>query len=288
MECSICLEDLINEECTVVDCNHIFHKRCIYYANKDKSVNKCSLCRSEITIPDIIKIKKKIDLKDTYTQGIIDDVINIMDGENTELEFQKYFYNDTINKSWFVLGSFALFLYKKYIKEEDYEHNYTDIDVYTFQDYIVHKNNFISISTMEDIKQENNQEIVEYKKMIEIENKMEFSRIKSIKINESNVIEELDIKSSVLESTCTTKVNFIKMLYSNYNIKNIFKNIFKKYDISCCKLAVRIIREGDGVYTLKFYIDKGFYYNTYKIMDKYTIQKVLKYRFRGFDLIQEE
>ncbi len=287
MECSICLEDLINEECVIVDCNHIFHKRCIYYANKDKSINKCSLCRGSITIPDIMKLKKTVHVTDTYTQGIIDDIVNLMDGETNELEFQKYFYNDTINKSWFVTGSFALFLFKKYIKEEDYEHNYTDIDIFTYQDYIMHNRKFISVSTLPISKTETLPDFIEYIKHIDIENILEFSRIKSIKINDEDE-QNLDTKTTVVSSTSITKINYAKIAYLNDSAKNILKNIFKTYDVSCCKIGARIIREEESVYTFKFYIDKAFYYNTYKIKDKYTIQKVLKYRFRGFDLVEEE
>jgi hypothetical protein len=289
MECSICLEELINKESIVVDCNHIFHKRCIFYANKDKSINKCSLCRGVITIPDIIKIKKRVNITDTYTQGIIDDIVNLMDGETNELEFQKYFYNDTINKSWFVVGSFALFLFKKYIKEEEYEHNYTDVDIYTFQDYIFHNEKFISMSTFPmKPKTEFLPDFIEYIKKIEIENKLEFSRIKSIKINEENGKENLDTKSTVVESTSEIKINYVKIVELNDSIKNILKNIFKTYDVSCCRLGVRIIREENAVYTFKFYIDKSFYYNTYKVKDEYTLQKVLKYKFRGINLVEEE
>lgn len=283
MECPICLEDLINKECIVVDCNHIFHKKCIFYANKDKSINRCSLCRTEITIPEITKISKRVKIIDNYTQMIISDVVNLMDGEE-DYQFEKLLYSDVVKKSWFVMGSFALFLYMKYIKEQEYNHNFSDIDIYTFQDYIMFDKKLIYVKTEKEEKESDKKKskTIEYIKTIEIGTQMEFTKIKSLDI-ESEIYKEQ--KSSLMDTKTKTTIDYIKISKTD-NIKKTFKDIFKTFDISCCKIAARIIREKEDTYKLKFYIDKAFYYDTYK--DKSNIKRIMKYKNRGFDLSVEE
>lgn len=287
MDCPICLENLINKECIIVDCNHIFHKKCIYYANKDKSENRCSLCRSNITIPDITKISKKIILEDSYVQSILTDIVDLMDGKQN-YEFEKILYTDTIQKSWFILGSFALFLYKRIIEEKcDYNHNYSDIDIYTFQDYINFNKKFICLKNLKNTDSDKlKSDLIEYIKTINFTNLMQFSRIKTLDFDNQDLYKEEKIES-VLDSTSQLKIDFIKIQKSN-TIKETLIKIFKTFTISCCKIAVRIVREDENIYKFKFYIDKSFYYNTYKKVDKHWPQTVKKYKFRGFDLTPEE
>lgn len=281
MECPICLEDLINKECIVVDCNHIFHKKCIYYANKDKSINRCSLCRTEITIPEITKISKKITIHDSYTQLILADLVNLMDGEE-DYQFEKILYSDIVKKSWFVMGSFALFLYMRYIKDKVYDHNYSDIDVYTFQDYITFDKKLICVKNEKETDLDKNKSnIIDYIRRIEIGTQMEFTKIKSLYIENEEYNEQ---KSSLMDNKTKTKIDFIKISKTG-DIKQTFRKIFKTFNISCCKIAARIIREKENTYKLKFYIDKAFYYDTYTESD---VKRIMKYKYRGFNLTFEE
>ena len=282
MECPICLEDLITKECIIVDCNHIFHKKCIYYANKDKSINKCSLCRAEITIPEITKISKKITIDDKKTQQIMTDLINLMDGEE-DYQFEKILYSGIIQKSWVVMGSFALFLYMRYIKEKSYDHNYSDIDVYTFQDYVTFNKKLICVKKEEKTSNSDKKKtnIINYIKRIELVNQIEFTKVKSLDIENEEFKEQ---KNALMDAKTKTIIDFIKIAKTN-DIKKTFRDIFKTFNISCCKIAARIIREDENTYKIKFYIDKSFYYDTYHYLDE---KRIMKYKYRGFDLEYEE
>ena len=291
MDCSICLENLLSRECIVLDCNHIFHKKCIYYANKDKSENKCSLCRSIVTIPNITKIKTRAVISDSYTQSIINDVVCLMDGNDTTAEFEKYFYSDIVKKSWFVSGGFALFLYKRLIElDESYNHSYSNINIYTFQDYIIFKDKCIHVNDFESSDNKYvRSDLIEYVKSINIDSKLEFSKIKTISINGNSL--DKNQKISVIETTGCLPIDFIRLNNNStenvYGLKNILIDVFKKIDLSCCKIAVRIVREQENEYTFKFYIDKAFYYEKYKVLYKDTEERVIKYRYRGFTLDEE-
>ena len=44
-ECSICLEYIGNDRISVLDCNHIFHNKCLEISSKVKT--KCPICRKD-------------------------------------------------------------------------------------------------------------------------------------------------------------------------------------------------------------------------------------------------
>ena len=58
MICSICLDDITNNNITILkECNHTFHKECI---DKWKHHNTCPYCRKELTqLEKYWKIKHK-------------------------------------------------------------------------------------------------------------------------------------------------------------------------------------------------------------------------------------
>jgi hypothetical protein len=61
-ECSICLENITSNTEIILECNHIFHKKCI---SKLLKFN-CPICRKSINIKKIFNIDKKICINDEF------------------------------------------------------------------------------------------------------------------------------------------------------------------------------------------------------------------------------
>ena len=112
-------------------------------------------------------------------------------------------------------------------------------------------------------------------------------RTKTLKFEEDSQQEEKN--DSMLESLTEKNIDFIKMEKTK-SIKDTLKTILKTFNVSCCKIAVRIVREEENLYKFKFYIDKAFYYNTFKKLENklenYSI--ISKYKLRGYELRMED
>jgi len=60
MECSICLENINKRDEVILDCNHYFHKRCIFFWKTNSKT--CPLCRCPLNFCHINLIKGYIQL----------------------------------------------------------------------------------------------------------------------------------------------------------------------------------------------------------------------------------
>ena len=56
MECSICLENIKNENKYILDCNHTFHRSCLLYVDNQL----CPLCRKPFILGNVGFGLKKI------------------------------------------------------------------------------------------------------------------------------------------------------------------------------------------------------------------------------------
>lgn len=144
-ECDICKQEIFyNDKMQLLNCNHIFHKKCVLKMNYNKSISKCAICRNELDIPIINKFKLKeisLDYKDF-------NIINKLFVLN----------KDNLNKEWFISGGYAVYLFSKYFKNEsvkklnntqfDSENidDYNNIDIYSFSDYIDFYDNVINLN----------------------------------------------------------------------------------------------------------------------------------------------
>lgn len=75
-ECPICLEQYTNNELFYLECNHKYHKNCIYdWINKNiNSDITCPLCRG--VHDKIIKYNNKYYIYDKYENVIIIEIVN--------------------------------------------------------------------------------------------------------------------------------------------------------------------------------------------------------------------
>lgn len=268
--CCICNEALIKDKSYQLDCNHIFHKKCIFLCNKDKSQFKCALCRGIHVIDIVEKIKIKVDSL-TKLRYTFDSLISLMDND--------YYSDSTYSKSiqvfkkhWFVFDDFALYLYQLFIKKTECQFN--------GKIFICTSNNYIYI----------NNKINPFIKEIEsllIQTSLEHNVKNLINVNGKTIGENVIGNASFPIQENSLFISHLPKEFKRLDTKKKIEQITLPFEISCKKIAVRIERHTiRDYYTLKFYIHKDFYSNCFKNTKPETLENVEQYRQLGFDLIE--
>jgi hypothetical protein len=272
-DCVICLDNLINDkdEILILECNHLFHKRCFYNSIKDKKY-KCPF-RCNISINNCLQLISK----HKYIEKIVKNVkipLNI----ETILNIVDWSKRDT-----FIAGGFALSLYKNFTIA------YSDIDFMT--------TNIRSI----------NMDILLYKNYgIETH----YNNNKYISFNTNNLVDYYDNNTRTIHNTYTKVINKIEdviklknktldseyididivKLQSNYHnktfklsLENDIYDTLNSFDISCCKIAFTYNNDNEFI----FYIHPDYYNNRAYINKKdisnglNTLKRIEKYKNKG-------
>ena len=267
-ECIICLDNLINDkdEILILECNHLFHKRCFYNSIKDKkykcpfrcniSINNCLQLISKHKY--IEKIVKKVEIT-----PIIETILNIVDWSK----------RDT-----FIAGGFALSLYKNFTIA------YSDIDFMT--------TNITSIN-MDILLCENYGIEAHYNnKYISFNTNNYDDNTRTIQNNYTKVINKIEdvikLKNKKLDSGYMD-IDIVKLQSNYYNkilklsLENDIYDTLNSFDISCCKIAFTYNNDNEFI----FYIHPDYYNNRAYINTKdtsnglNTLKRIEKYKNKG-------
>jgi hypothetical protein len=292
--CSICLEKIFpksDSRIIVTTCNHIFHVRCIYLANYNKSEIKCALCRAEMKVENIEKIKYLLNANELKIFPELFDIYNLM--ENPSDDFDWINNGELGLKSWFISGGYAVYLYNKLI-EKKYFASYTDINIYSVNPNVFFKSNNkiakINLKGGEIESSKYESKYIDYCVPLKIgklrrttnENflKVENENFSSL-LNNTNMISEMcHINNEIKLNIC--KLNNILKYEKN---KNRIDSVISEFDLSCCKIGV-IIKKSHGLLSLKFYIHKDFWCNIYNKNGVESDHRIVKYKLRGYDLME--
>lgn len=291
--CSICLEKIFpksDSRLILTNCNHIFHLRCIYLANYNKSEIRCALCRAEIKIEDIEKVKYNLNESELKIFPELSDIYNIMENENN---FEWVENGDLGIKSWFISGGYGVYLYQKLIDKNIFC-TYTDINIYSSNENIFFKSNGkiakinLKEGDIEPLKYDT--QYIDFCVPLKIGKLKRSTNENFLQVaneNFSSVLKNTNVISEMCQINTETKINICKLnniLKYEKNKKRIY-SIVSEFDTSCCKIGV-IIKKKKGLLTLKFYIHKDFWCNIYKENSINTEYRILKYKLRGYDLIK--
>lgn len=251
--CSVCLDEKSDHDNSVykmiTQCNHYFHKKCYYRANRDKVQHNCPYCRAVNPSCLTSEIYSFFQIPKSHFNNI--NLINII---CLKIGITNYA----------ISGSFALHLHQT-LHNQPPKWDYNDIDVYysgfdskrilnimLSGEYIIFKKNIFQHN---DNYPKISPEIKDITKL-------------TVYTKISNENEDFILKKIF-------SIDLISVHQSNpYNIINYF-------DLDCCKISFIY-----GYSALNFYINNDFYVDSYKIPHisrKYaTLNRVKKYRARGF------
>jgi hypothetical protein len=241
-ECDICKQEIFyNDKMQLLNCNHIFHKKCVLKMNYNKSISKCAICRNHLDIPIINKFKLKEISLDYNDFNIIDKLFLLN--------------KDNLNKEWFISGGYAVNLFSKYFKNEsvrkqntefEFENidDYSNIDIYSFSDYIDFYNNVINLSENSENLQRSeiiselhreNFDFDEYRYLYTQQNEIEDYDITEqylpqnyTQLNDNTLDNRLDIQDNRLDNTGDEMEGYIP---DNESTTNTIPNInYEDYD----------------------------------------------------------
>ena len=293
--CCICLEKTFPKSehaILMTPCNHIFHKKCIILANFNKTVSRCSLCRAELDLPNIEKIKYQLNETELNTFPELQDLYNLMDNFD-ELDWVNL-DGELLLKSWFISGGYAVYLYLKLIEKKAMCFYGDNINIYTVNNNIFFNNLKVNLHDLKNnIKYDS--KFIEFNAHVKI-GKLKRTRNENFlsvkKDHESDFSSVLDCTKMISESVHIEKKTNIEISKINCLLKysknkdRIF-DILNEFDLSCCKIAI-MIKKTRGLLTLKFYIHKDFWCNIYSSNVDCMSNRLFKYKLRGFDLIEFE
>lgn len=265
MNCAICIQEDtevgMNVERMITKCNHFFHKKCFYTANRNNYLYICPLCRTpdpalSYTIKEYISTEIPKQYKSIFKRIY-------------KLAYAHISHNDFYS-NFVISGSFAVYMYQVLFNKKTPDWIYSDIDIYykngiDIQDNNINSKNIMYILT-DDFDNECKNEENNYYNTDE--------KIKSVKKYCAFPINNITKQTNSIEKL--ENYDMIRIV----NLHDLYK-IVEDFDLDCCKIALEFIDNGG----LRMYIHNSFYIDSYKI-DKYkktnTLDRVKKYKSRGF------
>lgn len=273
IECGICLDGHdINIPSIILNCNHFYHKQCIY--------NWVKKCKKDITCPTCKRITSitRYDIEIYEINELIKyhDICNIFDILNTFMTkncIKIYKYGD----------EFALYIYKLLKYNNEYV-KYEDITIYYSENIVLpksslHDNYLIKLCETSEVSTKDIHKKL-YKYNIYIIN----DNINGNVLNDFTFLHSINIYH--ISKPMNIGFSFGPSEDKSSENPNIYTKLIESFKIDCIKL---LLTYNNTHNKLTFIINSEFYIDSYNLkedeLDDKIIDKIEKYRSMGFNCV---